>query len=170
MTTLYKGGIMGNQEYLEFVRNGFGGKALIKENTTDTLVTYEEVFKWSWIATKLKIFSFVNFVETIELDTIKEYSSKCLKRAIKEKHGLPRGFQNGVLSYNVLVCNYATPEAIAFVTKQPNKHYSAFEVPIIFDVSNSQLHYYQGDIVWGMVYNSFIKEYIYEHFNPVKLT
>lgn len=158
---------MTNQEYLNFVTNRFGQKTLIKENTSDTLVTYEEVFKWSWIAAKLKIFSFVNFVESVKVDTIKKYSAKCLKRAIKEKDGLPRGFQNAVVSYNILVCNSATPEAISFVTKPPPKHYSAFELPIIFDLSNSQFHYYQGNIVWGMIYNPFIKSYLYEHFNPI---
>lgn len=93
---------MTNTEYLNLVSNRFE-KNLIKEFTADTLVAYEEIFKVKWFATKLKIFSFVNFVDYIDLDTIKNYSDKCLIHAIAEKKGLPRGFQNGIVSYNVLV-------------------------------------------------------------------
>lgn len=157
---------MNSQDYLNYVKSKFNNKTEIRYESTEMLIAYEQIFKWKWQATKLKITSFVKCVPQITLDDIKSYSEICLKEAIMKKKGLPRGFQNGVLSYNVLVSDNVSPEAIAFVMGRPEKHFSAFEVPIIFDLSNNNLYFYQGNVIWGMMYNSFIKNYLFEHFNP----
>lgn len=66
----------------------------------------------------------------------------------------------------MLVSDNVSPEAIDFVLSRPEKHFSVFEMPVIFDLSNNNLYFYQGDIIWGKIYNSFIKNYLLEHFNP----
>jgi len=130
----------------------------------DTFVSYEEVFKWKWAATKLKIFSFIAYSSEISKQQIESYSEECLRYAIKNRKGLPRGWQNGVVANNVLVSEHVTADAIAYVMSRPAKHYSAFEMPIVYDLSSGSLHFYVDGIIWGAFYDEFMKNYIKDKF------
>lgn len=153
--------------YINKVADKFQKNSKITQKETDRLTAYEEVFKWEWFATKLKISSFVKNVQQITLDDIETYSNACLSEAIKKTKGLPLGFQNGIVSYNVLVSDKVYPDAISFVIGRPKKHFAAFEMPVIYDLENNRLYFYQGDIIWGMIYDSFIKSYLVDHFYHV---
>lgn len=131
----------------------------------EALVTYDEVFKWEWFATKLKIFSFIACADNIDENLIKSYTEECLQYACKNKKGLPRGFQNGVVSYSILASESIDSSAISFVSKRPAKHWSAFEMPIIVDLSKKELYFYKENIIWGALYDSFLNEYILRNFN-----
>ena len=148
------------QSYLAKVKIHLPDTKIITLENKETTVSYEEVFKLSWFATKLKIFSFVAYTETISESLIKSYSTTCLNYARKNIKGLPIGVQNGVVSNSVLVSESVDDNAISFVTARPSKHYSAFEMPIVFDLSKNELFFYRDKIVWGMVYSSFINNYI----------
>jgi len=157
---------MNSQEYSKTVRSKFGRNATIRLDTQDLLIAYEEVFKWQWFATKLKITSFVKQMPSVSLSDIESYSASCLKQAIKEKKGLPIGIQNGVVSFSVIVSENISSDAIIFVQNRPKKHFAAFEMPVLFVPKSSDLYFYQGDIVWGMLYVKFFREYITSHFRP----
>ena len=151
---------MDYQTYLTQISANFPSFKATTIDYYDTTVTYEEVFKWEWAATKLKIFSFVSYVNAIDKNLLASYSSACLAYARKHKKGLPIGFQNGIVSNNLLVSPSVCDEAILFATSRPSKHYATFEMPAIFDLSTNVLHYYKGEIIWGMMYQPFIKDYI----------
>lgn len=151
-------------DYLQAVKGRFDYGAQIKHETADTLIVYDEIFKWSWIASKLKMTSFVQYVPHIDAGEIDRYSAYCLEQALKNHRGLPRGLQNGAVSYNVLVSESVSPDAIAFARSRPRKHYSAFEYPVICDLQNHALHYYTDKIIWGALYDSYMKTYIQSHF------
>ena len=153
------------QEYLSKVKTKFINTKQTNISDLDTLVTYDEVFKWEWIATKLKIFSFVSYADKIDENLMKNYTENCLKYACKNKKGLPRGIQNGVVSYSVLVSENIDLSAISFVSKRTDKHWSAFEMPIIVDLAKRELYYYKENIVLGALYDSFLNEYILRNFN-----
>lgn len=155
---------MDYQEYLGQVKDKFLNTEQINIRELDTLVIYDEVFKWEWVATKLKIFSFIAYADRVDVHLIKDYTETCLQYACKNKKGLPRGFQNGVVSYSILVSESIDSSAISFVSKRPDKHWAAFEMPIIVDLSKQKLHYYKGNIKWGALYDSFLNEYILRNF------
>jgi hypothetical protein len=155
---------MNNQEYLQAVKSRFGKKVTFRQDTHNMLITYEEIFKWSWMATKLKITSFVKYLPSTQLSDIVSFSEICLKQAIREKKGLPIGLQNGVVSYNVIASDEISSDAITFATSCPNMHFAAFEIPVLFDLTRKEIHYYKGEIIWGMMYESFLKEYLINHF------
>ena len=156
---------MDYQTYLSQVKTQFPKTKGIIIDNSDTTVIYEEVFKWKWSATKLKIFSFIKFSDIISLNQLEDYSSACLAYARKNKKGLPIGFQNGIVCNNVLVSESVNDSVISFVTSRPKKHFCVFEMPIIFDLSKNKLFFYNGEIVWGVMYQSFIKDYINGKFN-----
>ena len=154
------------QEYLDRVKQRFTQLGVSNfHEANNTWIAYEGVFKWRWLATKLKIFSFVAYAETVDLQTMQMYSHNCFDYALKNRPGLPRGLQCAVVSNNVLVCNQATPDALAYAAARPDKHWSAFVSPVLVDLSNNALWYYREAIVWGMIYDGFLKRYVEEHFN-----
>jgi len=154
------------QEYIELVKKSFEQSGVNEfRQGNNTWYAYEGIFKWRWLATKLKIFSFLAYVENIDLPTMQAYSFSCFEFALKNKPGLPRGLQNGIVANNVMVCNNASPEAVAFAQARPEKKYSAFINPILVDLSQNTLYYYRQPIIWGKIYDGFMKRYIEQHFN-----
>mgnify|MGYP003408851315 CR=1 FL=1 len=152
------------KDYLTIISKRFSNMEEIKIDESLVTVSYEEKFKIQWVATKLKIFSFIHYIEKIELDDSEIYSSNCTKYASKNYKGLPRGFQNGVVSFNVLVSEVVTDEAIEFVTSRPKKHFAVFEMPIIYDLSRNKLYYYEDNQLWGSVYQKYLRSYLDKHF------
>ena len=130
------------KDYLTIISKRFSNMEEIKIDESLVTVSYEEKFKIQWVKKKLKIFSFIHYIDKVDIGTIENYSSVCTKYASKKHKGLPRGLQNGVVSFNVLVSDFVTDEAIEFVTSRPKKHFSLFETPIIYDISRSKLYYY----------------------------
>ncbi|MDL2233066.1 hypothetical protein LJC63_05740 [Ruminococcaceae bacterium OttesenSCG-928-L11] len=154
---------MDGQTYLNRVRDSFPAQ-LLREAGPDQLIAYEEEFRMEWLATKLKMTSFVRYVPAILPQEFEVYSKHCLREAIRGKRGLPRGLQNGVVSFSVIAADHISPEVAAFASTRPPKHYSAFEVPIAYDLSTQQAIYYQDTMVWGSLYVPFLKAYIDRHF------
>lgn len=150
------------EQYLQTVRTRFSQSHYAPSLKAD--VFYEEVFEMKWLATKLKQFSFVSSAEHITADLIKAYSTDCVNFAIKEYKGLPRGFQNGVVSYSVLASYHVDAAAIDFAMARPQKHFSAFELPIIIDLANKKIYFYQGKPIWGSLYYKFFRDYIVHNF------
>jgi len=155
---------MDYQTYLEQVKKNFSDIKEIDINGCETTRVYEEFFKAKWLFTKLKIFSFVSYADTISSSEIENYSLACLTYSKKNKPGLPIGIQNGVVCNNILVSQSVDNSAIEFATSRPKKHFSVFEMPIIFDLSQNKLYYYNGQITWGKLYQNFIKSYIASKF------
>lgn len=151
------------EEYKKILTERFGGLSFIQSLGVES--HYEEIFRAKWCFTKLKQFSFVSESKNITADTIRNYSDACLKYAIKNAKGLPRGWQNGIVSYNVLASKSIEPDAITYVNSAQNKHFSAFEIPIIVDLCNQKIYYPQDNALWGAMYYSYIKDYIDNHFS-----
>jgi GYF domain 2 len=77
-----------------------------------------------------------------------------------KKSGLPCGFFEAVACYCVAIVGAAQPELVYFIRNNtPKKHMSAFEIPVLFDASQGQLHYLEKTPVWGAAYwRGFRKE------------
>lgn len=156
---------MDYQQYSAQIKAKFIDTRQVNLSGLETLVAYEEVFKWEWIATKLKIFTFLSYADKVDEDLLKTHTKNCLQYAYKNKKGLPRGLQNGIVSYSILASENIDPSAITFVSKKPKKHYSAFEMPIIVDLSKNELYYYKDKIVWGALYDSYMTKYLLHNFS-----
>ncbi len=126
---------------------------------------YEEQFEVKWLASKLKQFSFVSLREKITESELREYSARCIRTALQEYKGLPRGFQNGVVSFNVLAGLDIDQSAIDFATKRPDKHFSAFEMPVLVDLNAQRIYYYSSTPMWGAIYYKHFREYIQKNFD-----
>ncbi|MDR1209026.1 MAG: hypothetical protein LBK41_01750 [Clostridiales bacterium] len=151
------------EQYKSVVRGKLPPARITREER-GYLTAYEEFFKVEWLLTKLKITSFVTYAPAVDAAWLRAYSEDCLKTAIKTSPGLPRGWQNGVVSCAVAASERVSPDAAAFASARPSKHYSAFEYPAVFDLSNGRLLFYRGSIAWGSLYEGFLRNYMEYHF------
>lgn len=127
-------------------------------------IAYEEIFKWEWLATKLKIFSIISFKESIDKETILSYNTHCYGYSKRNYKRLGKGLQNGFVSFAILATENIDKSAIEFIETGLSKHYSAFEFPILIDLKNEKIIYNSKNPMWGSMYYSFFKGYIEEKF------
>lgn len=114
------------------------------------------------------MFSFISYRNHISKEIIEEYSKICFEYSIKNYKGLPRGLQNAVVSFTILASENIEEDAIKFAQERPRKHFSAFEMPIIYDLNKKRLYYYGHTPVWGMIYYKYFREYIEKNFKKKK--
>ncbi len=122
---------------------------------------YIKKFKWSWLATQLN--TFITIGETDNLITkevLEDFSSHCYKYALKNHKGRPRGLQAGVGSIAILAGNNITEEAIKWCEKTSKKHWSAFEIPVLYRPSEKLAVRYLKQPVWGRLYFPYFTETI----------
>ena len=116
-------------------------------------IGYEKKFKWAWLATQLNTFVIIGQVDgLITKAVIEKFSTDCFEYALKNNKGWPRGLQSGVGSVAILKGGDMDSEAIAFCEKLSKKHWSAFEIPLIYNTENKQVIHYTKTPVWGNIY------------------
>ena len=77
------------------------------------------------------------------------YAEACMAWARKNYEGLPRGMQSCLAVYPVMLQHPLQPDALAYVKQIPDKHWAAFELPVLFDPMTGQLEYLDKTPVWG---------------------
>jgi len=157
-------------DYLSTVESRFAEKNEVSIGRFKAMQFYDEVFKVKWVATKLKIFSFVAFQSELRKQDMIDYTNLCLEKALNEYKGLPRGMQNGVASFSVMAAENIDAETIAFAMSRPKKHFAAFEMPVIFDLTANKLFYYEKTPIWGSIYYKHFREHIEKCFNSNMLS
>jgi len=153
------------QEYISSVKTRFESTKTDKIGGFDVDVAFFEIFKWKWLATKLKIFSYISYVEKIDQKTISDFSDACFLTSKKNYKGLPRGVQNGFASFIVIVSEDIDVDAIAFAESRPKKHFAAFDMPVVVDLKNEKIYFYHGKQIWGSIYYRFFREFIIRNFD-----
>ncbi len=150
--------------YIECVKNNMSIISNEEIIGTECYVSYEEVFKWEWFATKLKIFSIFKYVKEIDKDRLIEIIHRCYEYSRKNYKGLPRGLQNGFVSFTIIVTDNISESIINSVENWNKKHFSAFEIPVIFDLKSGKAYYNRSNVIWGRMYSEFFKQYIENNF------
>jgi hypothetical protein len=75
----------------------------------------------------------------------------------KATKGTLRGLQSGVAVIPALVAESVTEQASAAAAARPKKEFAALLLPAIVDLGNGQTLSYQGPIVWGAMYASWLR-------------
>ncbi len=141
------------QENLYLKQENIGGISCI--------IGYIKKFKWSWFATQLNTFIIIGETSnTIDKTAIENFSTACLKYALQNHQGWPRGLQSGIGSIAVLKGSNVTADAVLFCEKPTKKHWSAFEIPVIYDESRRKAVRYIKTPIWGKIYFGFFTKLI----------
>lgn len=105
--------------------------------------------RFSAALAKMKQFVFLTENDSLDFQAAKAYSAACMRRALNIYQGLPRGFQTGVVAYNVICQTQANPATCQFVQQLPEKHMAAFEMPVVVELSSKNLYYCTKKPFWG---------------------
>lgn len=146
---------------------------LFIENTTingiPCSVGYDKQFRWSWMATQLNTFIIIGATDQpIDKALIENFSHGCYEYSIKNNKGWPRGLQAGVGSIAILKGKTIDQDAYAFCEKPSKKHWSAFEIPVIYDTANNNVIKYLKKPIWGTIYFPYFTEMIAAVTNNLK--
>ncbi len=100
--------------------------------------------------------TFFTFAEIPEIQgaTLQSYSNASFRFANSNKDTpLPNGFFAATFCYAVAITERLHPQlAQSIRDTAPTKHWSAFEIPIVFDIANNDLCYFQKTPLWGAAY------------------
>jgi hypothetical protein len=90
----------------------------------------------------------------LNADSLRAFSAKSFELSLKLKtNPLPRGLFASVWCYPVLITENVSESMIQTISNEPpTKHWSAAEIPVIFDSAKNQLHYFQKTPLWGAAY------------------
>ena len=79
---------------------------------------------------------------------------------MKNHNGWPRGLQAGVGSIAILQGNDMDNEAIEFCEKLTKKHWSAFEIPVLYNIEQKKSIRFISTPIWGTIYFPFFTKTI----------
>jgi hypothetical protein len=124
-------------------------------------VGYLKEFKWTWFATQLNTFIITGeTTEKVDRKMIENFSTACFNYAIKNNKGWPRGLQAGVGSIAILQAKEIDKEAEAFCRTPYKKHFSAFEIPVLYHTENKDIIRFTNNPLWGAIYMPYFKKII----------
>ncbi len=119
-------------------------------------IGYIKKFKWSWLATQLNTFVIIGKTnDKIDKHLIDSFSKSCFEYALHNNKGWPRGLQAGIGSIAILQGNNIDGEAIVFCEKLTRKHWSAFEIPVLYNTKENRTIRYISAPIWGTIYFPF---------------
>ncbi|HTS47972.1 MAG TPA: hypothetical protein VMH05_08510 [Bryobacteraceae bacterium] len=102
-------------------------------------------------------------LERPDIPTVQSYSANAFQYALKnKKFGLPCGFFEAVCCYPVALVEWADPGLVAFLRNEtPPKHWSAFEMPVVWNVAQDELYCLEKTPIWGAAYYSSFRKQAY---------
>lgn len=124
-------------------------------------IGYIKKFKWSWMATQLNTFVIIGETDkTIDKATLEVFSKNCFEHATRHNQGWPRGFQSGIASIAILQGNNVDNSALEFSSKFSKKHWSAFELPVVFSLEQKRAVRNHSRPLWGAIYFPYLNKVI----------
>jgi len=124
-------------------------------------IGYIKKFKWSWLATQLNTFIIIgNTNDRIDKNVIVDFSKNCFEYSLKNNKGWPRGLQSGVCSISILQGKVIDNEAIEFCEKVSKKHWSAFEIPVLYNIGQRKGIRFKNNPILGGIYFPFFAKTI----------
>ncbi|MFC2005414.1 hypothetical protein ACFLVG_00410 [Chloroflexota bacterium] len=138
----------------------------IDENITWMNQTFEytakrirlEIEKFGFVGT---FFLFAKF-SSLDRDSLAYFSAESFKYAEKV-HGilLPRGLFYGIVCFPIAIVDAIdTDTAEIIYSKEPPKHWAAFEMPVVYSLVSKTLHYCVLTPTWGWIYYDQLRQTI----------
>lgn len=107
--------------------------------------------------------NFFTFAEIPNLthEVLQQFSTTSFKFANANKSiGLPNGWFVATFCFAVAITANLNPQLGQYIRDTaPIKHWGAFEMPVVFDLADGGLYYFEKTPLWGAAYyNGFRKE------------
>lgn len=141
--------------YLQAVAARLGVQPRFISETGAYLLVAE---RFGAFAVKMHSYFFFAANDALGYSGMQAYAQACTTWALNNYEGLPRGMQKGLAIYPVMLQHPLVPDAVAYVKQVPEKHWAAFELPVLLDPQTGQLETLDKTPVWGFAMWSGIKK------------
>ncbi len=167
---------MGNQlieteeieSYLRLVSNNFKkeGFNMTEDKIDDFSVTIAQIenYTWEWLESQLSIFVILSASELVSKDNIQRFSKLSREYSLRHYQSSVNDEQTGVVSFALLTSFNIEEDAIEWVRTRPDKYFPTYEMPVLSDLKNNELYYYEQTPVWGPLYYRCLRDFIKSHF------
>jgi hypothetical protein len=128
-----------------------------------SVIGYDKKFKWRWFATQLNTFLVaIDYgSDPVTVETIESALADSFAYAKKNYNGWPRALQSGLGVIAILVSSQIDKHAIEYCRElKSGKKWAGFAVPVVIDSSNSQVHSFIKNPIWGRIYYPYFKDLI----------
>jgi hypothetical protein len=115
------------------------------------VVGTQSKFRLRWLATKLHLFTVVACEPNATAELLARLTDDSLIYAVGMK-GSFQGLGSGVGVIPALVSEHVLPDARQLAERRPAKHFAAFALPIVIDLSGDATYSYAGQIWGSMAY------------------
>jgi len=123
------------------------------------LVGTQSKFRMRWLATKLHLFTVVASAPNATAEVLTKLTDDSLSYANGMK-GTFKGFQSGFGVIPALVSEHVHPDARQLAESPPAKHWAAFALPVVIDLSADAAYSYAGQILGSWVYIPWVHKRI----------
>lgn len=107
------------------------------------------------------------FAEIAELDALKmkTFADAVFEFARANKSvALPNGIFMSISCFPVAITSALDPKVSHWVkNSEPTAHYGGFEMPVIYDVTNGWLSYYEKTQLWGAAYTAGFRKQVVDN-------
>ncbi|MBV9216195.1 MAG: hypothetical protein JO053_08470 [Acidobacteria bacterium] len=101
-------------------------------------------------------------IEKLDIAGLQNYSAFSFNFANSNKSNpLPNGFFMCTFCFPVVITENLDPQVASYVAQNtPPKHWAAQEMPVVYDIANNNLVYFQSTPLWGAAYFSGMRSEI----------
>ncbi len=128
-------------------------------NTSTTLTDAEALVarqsQWT-VAGRMHVFVVVSTVDRLSGEGAERLATAAQEYAIKHKGGLPRGLQTGTATIIVFLAEHPQDTAVRWVDRSPIHRFAALRFPVLVDVADHEVVYWEGRWVSGWVFRERI--------------
>jgi hypothetical protein len=128
-----------------------------------TIIAYEKLFKWKWLATQLNTFILVSDFsdQTINVQLIEKYLSESINFAKQNYKGWPKGLQSGMGVISVLISSDIDATAIEYCRKLKSSNmFKGISVPVTINSETKEIFSFVKNPLWGRLYFPYFKQII----------
>jgi hypothetical protein len=146
-----------NEKSILFSEDGFADRP--------TVVGYDKVFKWRWMATQMNTFIVVADFgnEIVSPMTFAKLFHQSFGYAKLNYSGWPRGVQSSMAVIAVIISTNIDSDAVDYCKElKVRKSWAGFSVPVAIDASTDQVHVFNKNPLRGIIYYPYFKRLIAE--------
>jgi hypothetical protein len=120
---------------------------------TFPLVARRTAFQLTKFGSSESFFIFAEF-EQLDKDSLRRFSADAFRCALRDRIiPLPRGWFESVWCYAVAITRAADDATLNSVRNDtPPRHWASGEIPVVYDLTQRKLVYFEKTPIWGAAY------------------
>jgi hypothetical protein len=160
--------VISQQDFANWVAQNFSRQNILLNKDTlagvSITVAYKRKFNILFLS-QLKILSLIGYFDNLTYEYAVNFTQAASEYSKSHTPGLPTGLQSGAFCFPVMVAQHIDTAVVEYVAKQPKKKWSALTMPVIYNLSNGSIYYYQETPLWGAAFYPTLHKYIEDNFH-----